>query len=290
MKKLKTWLVTIVALLCSTTVRAHDFGVDGIYYKITSDADLTVAVTYMGEDNSSAIYNGSVVIPEKVKYEDCTYTVTSIGDCAFLYCTDLIDITFPSSVKSIKNSAFYGCEGLTNITIPSSVETIESCAFQGTSLTNITIPNSVVSIGDWAFSYCNDLTDVTIPESVTNIGECAFYDCTSLPVEDNIRYAGAWAVEVTDKTLTRYTLRENTIGLIGTFSGCTSLVRITLPASLMYIGDYAFNNCGTLKSLVLPEGVINIGNHAFDNCNNLTSINIPSKVSSIGEYAFYDCN
>ena len=54
---------------------------------------------------------------------------------------------------------FEGCTNLTNITIPSSVTRIERDAFKGcTNLTSITIPNSVTSIGSLAFLQCTSLT------------------------------------------------------------------------------------------------------------------------------------
>lgn len=262
MKALKTWLMTIAVLLCSTTVRAYDFEVDGINYNITSDANLTVEVTDGG------VYTGIVVIPEYVTYDNKNYSVASIGVCAFSGCTELTHITIPNSVKSIKLGAFQGC----------------------TSLTNIIIPNSVTSIWESAFQDCTGLTNITIPNSVKSIEGGAFSGCTSLPVENNIRYADSWAVDVTDNTLSRYTLRENTIGLAGTFYNCTSLVRITLPSSLRYISDIAFENCNTLKSLTLPEGVSIIGYRAFYDCTSLSEINIPSGVTNIGMYAFYNCS
>ena len=109
-------------------------------------------------------------------------------------------------------------------------------------------------------------------------------------MENNIRYADTWAIGVTDNTLVRYTLRENTRGLVSTFSGCTSLARVTLPDSLIYVSDYAFSGCSSLNSLTLPDGVSTIGRRAFYNCTSLSDINIPSGVVSIGEYAFYDCS
>lgn len=41
--------------------------------------------------------------------------VTSIGDCAFYYCTSLESIEIPDSVTSIDASAFTGCTSLTTI-------------------------------------------------------------------------------------------------------------------------------------------------------------------------------
>ena len=137
MKRL--FLLFFSALLC-TAVSAHYFEVDGIYYDITSNSDLTVAVTYAGNSYNSAVYSGSVVIPEKVTYNGKEYSVTSIGYYAFQNCSGLTTVTIPNSVTSIGGSAFSGCSGLTSVTIP----------------------NSVTSIGNSAFSDCSGLTSVTI--------------------------------------------------------------------------------------------------------------------------------
>ena len=107
--------------------------------------------------------------------------VTSIGDSAFSYCSNLSSVTIPSSVTSIGNYAFDGCSSLPSITIPSSVTSIGDSAFSScSSLTNITIPSSVTSIGDWAFFGCSNLTSITIPSSVTSIGYWAFFGCSNL--------------------------------------------------------------------------------------------------------------
>ena len=39
-------VVATIALLCSVTASAYDFTVDGIYYNVTSEDDLTVEVTF----------------------------------------------------------------------------------------------------------------------------------------------------------------------------------------------------------------------------------------------------
>ena len=98
-----------VLLSLATTAHAHDFEVDSIYYNITSETDLTVAVTYRGDFFINDEYKGAVTIPQSVTYGSRTYSVTSIGNSAFSGCHGLSSVTIPNSVTSIGNYAFSGC-------------------------------------------------------------------------------------------------------------------------------------------------------------------------------------
>ena len=141
-----------LALLSTFFAFAHDFEVDGIYYKITSDTE--VSVTYRGTSyyQYSDEYTGDVIIPSTVSYNSVEYSVTTIGSSAFWGCIGLTSVTIPNSVTSIGSSAFSACSGLTSVTIG----------------------NSVTSIGEGAFWGCDGLTSVTIGNSVTSIGSSAF--------------------------------------------------------------------------------------------------------------------
>src|SRR5262249_44360757 len=57
------------------------------------------------------------------------YTVTNIGDSAFLDCTNLTNVTLPNSVTSIADYAFGVCYNLTNLTIGAGVTSIGYWAF-----------------------------------------------------------------------------------------------------------------------------------------------------------------
>lgn len=125
------------------------------------------------------LIDGKFVIPNGV---------TSIGDRAFKYASDLTSVIIPDSVTSIGECAFRACERLKNITIPNRVTSIADDAFLGCdSLTSITIPDSVMNIGDSTFAWCGSLTNVTIPNSVASIGKGIFSECNNL---QNINYGG----------------------------------------------------------------------------------------------------
>jgi hypothetical protein len=207
-------LITVSNSSTTKSIRVQQAGtsfeLEEILY--TALTDNTVAVTLKAYENG---YSGDITIPSEVEYQDVTYSVTSIGNNAFYYCSSLTSITIPASVTSIWGAVFQGCSSLTAITvedanpnyasvdgvlfnksktqiiqypagkagaytIPNSVTSI-GLAFQGCSnLAAITIPNSVTSIGQLAFNGCSSLTAITIPASVTSIGWGAFFNCSSL--------------------------------------------------------------------------------------------------------------
>ena len=71
----------------------------------------------------------------------------------------------------------------------------------------------------------------------------------------------------------------------GAFSGCGGLTSISLPNSVTYIGDHAFENSG-LTSITLHEGIGYIGAYSFAECKAITSVSFPDSVKHIGEGAF----
>ena len=237
---------------------------------------------------------GDLEIPSTIIENDTVYSVTRIGNGAFLYCEGLTSVTIPDSVTSIESAAFYGCSGLTSVTIPDSVTSIGDWAFSGCSgLTSVTIPDSVTSIGESAFSGCSGLTSVTIPDSVTSIGWYAFYGCsglTSVTIPDSVTSIGDWAFSGCSG-LTSVTIPDS-VTSIGdeVFHYCISLTSVTIPDSVTSIGDDAFEGCSSLTSVTIPDSVTSIGRYAFSGCSGLTSVTIPDSVTSIGRYAFSGCS
>ncbi len=292
MRTIKTWLIAIAALLCSITASAHDFEVDGIYYNIISHSDLTVEVTYKGSDEYSYSneYTGEVIIPTTIVHDENTYDVIGIGKRTFYNCGEMTMIEIPQSVTYIGEQAFYCCYSLTSITIPKNIKTIEHDTFRKCSgLTSIEIPEGVKSIGFYAFADCIRLTSVNIPKSVTSIGNNAF-DNTGWYNDsyDGILYLDDWLICNKGKSLTRLNIPEGTRGIADNafLDSQNSLSSVTIPGSVISIGERAFSGCSKLTSIVIPEGVAMIKERAFYNCSNLVSITFPESIEYVGKEAF----
>ena len=217
--------------------------------------------------------------------------VTSIGNGAFAYCSNLNSITLPAGLTSIGEHVFYGCSGLTSVTIPAGVTSIADGTFNGCSrLTSVTIPAGVTSIGYRAFYNCLSLISITLPSNLISIGQYAFYGCYSLA---SITIP-AGVTNIADDTFgSCFDLKSVTISngvkSIGNhvFYNCTSLESITLPASVTGIGKFTFYNCHSLTSITLPAGLTSIGDGLFSSCSSLASLELPAGVISIGSSAFH---
>ena len=219
--------------------------------------------------------------------------VTKIGRWAFYGCTLLESVSIGKGAsnmyldafencKSLKYvtintervcSVFKGCTSIESVILGNSVTEIGWSAFEGcTSLTSITIPDSVTEIGANAFKGCTSLANITIPDSVTNIRHSAFDNTAYYNNESNwdngVLYIGDFLVAI-KSDVKSISVKEGTKLIVcgNTFNdeniGFESLESITIPNSVLYIGEKAFFNCKKLKSVTIPESVINIGENAF---------------------------
>lgn len=144
-------------------------------------------VTYMGYRcffHCSRL--GSVMVPASANlgnspdaslkgYHLAMINYEASGHHAFADCYNLKTATIEDGVTTVTNGMFEYCSELVNLTIPASVKSIEPYAFRCCySLNSIDI-KEVESIGESAFRLCNNLKgDLILSNKVKKIGKLAF--------------------------------------------------------------------------------------------------------------------
>ena len=213
--------------------------------------------------------------------------VTTIGAYAFYY-MDATSVSLPGTLKIIGNHAFKYCQNLIEIAIPSSVTRIDEFAFTCcTNLMKINLPKGITKISDGTFNYCYALSSISIPGKVKTIGQQAFSACTSLTsvtIPNGVTSIGFQAFSYCDE-LTEVTIPASVKTISGqAFVGCGKLAKLSLPLfGLETIGNAAFEQCKSLTWFIVPFTVTSIGDGAFAWCEELINF-------AIGEYQYSNTN
>ncbi|NDW13181.1 leucine-rich repeat domain-containing protein [Bacteroides sp. 214] len=245
---------------------------------------------------------------------------TSIHTQAFYGCSSLTEVVLPPNLKEIVYSAFEA-SGIENITIPASVIYIQQGAFEGcsslksvyfeesdipltlrwaifsgcTSLTEIDLPDRIIAMVNYTFRGCTSLRRVHYPSSlhITSIPKYEFEGCLALeciPLTPYITSIGEAAfskcTSLTDIDLTGVNELQK-----GCFSGCSSLVNVLIPHSIINIPIELFSNCSSLLTLELHEDVISIETYVAARCSSLRAlISLATIPPSLGSNLLYNSN
>ena len=208
-------------------------------------------------------YPGYVIIPSTIERDGKTYTVTSIGDYAFWWCTLISEIIIPEGIITVGNNAFSSC----------------------TSLTEIIFPDSVISIGEKAFYQCSSLTSAYLGSGISEIGEDIFIYSPMLNEilvsENNTHYQ--------DKEGVLYS-KDGT--LLISYPRGKSDKSYTIPDEVTEIAANAFFRCDNLTQIIMPENITTIGDKAFYNFPSLNEIYFKSIAppTDLGENMFLGCS
>ena len=219
----------------------------------TSNGMLTTNVTTTKLDLGEATLNelnADIFIPSKEESYKCHYLA-------------LNDITFPKtkltseyseSTKQDENKMVLPAQLLSNITryiktvsIPKGYDRIADGAFSNESrqsvLENVNLPKGLTLIGKNAFQDCNQIKSIELNEGLENIGESAFSGTTL----ETVKFPSSLKI-INDCA----------------FANC-HIYNLKFNAGLKYIGNSAFalSNEHTEEVLEIPASVIYIGPYAF---------------------------
>ena len=204
-----------------------------------------------------------------------------------------------------KQSSFSAAgAGVNTVTIDVDAEIILGSAFAGGIKTDsVTIGDNVKIISASAFSLINGPASVTIGINVETIGSSAFQGNSSdsneyVSVINNstgLRYIGNNAFANQD--MSSFVFNEGLTGIgLSAFQTCKFIEEITLPDSLIDLGNDAFKNCDLVAGTIqIGTGIKTMGDRAFDSQITALDLNATgilikgTNITSIGSDCFGGC-
>lgn len=157
-----------VGLDYGETVQATPAPVDtSAYYRYKIRNGGAVITSYLGQEST-------VVIPSSLG----GYPVRAIGEDAFSSCYSAERVIVPEGVTELENVSFRYCTALLEIQLPSTLRRIgENAFYRCERLEEIEIPEGVTEIGNKAFRGCLQLRRATLPQSLKTIPWYTFFEC-----------------------------------------------------------------------------------------------------------------
>lgn len=227
--------------------------VRGILYP-TSNGMFTTNVTTTKLDLGEATLNelnADIFIPSQDESYKCHQL--ALNDITFP--KTKLTLVFSESTKQDENKMVLPAQLLSNITryiktvsIPEGYDRIEDGAFSNENkqsvLENVNLPNGLTLIGKNAFQNCNYIKSIELNEGLENIGDSAFFGTTL----GTVKFPSSLKI-INDCA----------------FANC-HIYNLKFNAGLKYIGNSAFalSNEHTEEVLEIPASVIYIGPYAFN--------------------------
>ena len=183
MKKTFTLLIALLTLTVSAWATVTQQQIGSFYYELDDENHTATLIKDPNAANEWVSYSvsGDLVIPGTVNDGVDDYTVTTIGEKAFIN-GNMSSIVIEEGVVNIAENAFLFCSNyLTKATLPSTVESIGNYAFQSSGLTKITInATTPPTLGYDVFENVSSLAHIYVPSASVNAYKTAWSDHASI--------------------------------------------------------------------------------------------------------------
>ena len=127
---------------------------------------------------------------------------------------------------------------------------------------------------------CTNLSHIKVPRTITSFGYNVFADCPKLTKV---------GVGITDGIELESNITEIPALM---FYGCTNITEVTIPDTVINIGQAAFYKCN-ITEIRIPDSVEKLNGSTsgvFQECANLENVELGANVVFLGNKTFYNCS
>ena len=265
--------VAYAATESRTAYTAEEFKItqDGVTYSCETTDKGTAEIKGIVADDSVT----AVSVPGSIEHGGQTYKVTEFRFSSDIVAKNVEQLTLPDTLEKMSGGGFHFRKfaKLKELHIPGSIKNFDCPLPNSSSLEKLYFDEGVEEISaNSMVNGCSSLSEIDLPSTLKMIsGTGAFRGATALT---SIEFPKDVAFDDT---------------IVGVFQDCTSLTRVSLPASVTKIPSYMFDGCTSLTSVTALSEIESIGDGAFQNCSSLTGIDFPGTLKSIGSSAFRGC-
>ncbi len=259
------------------------------------DSSIYTSKWYEGLADGTELYCGSVFLGCKGKKYPSKLTVrpgTKMVRIEKDGMGGVNELILPDGLESL--SITEGCGSITKLTVPESVHYIDLRGLAH--LTDLKLPTTAV-LEESCFSGCYQIKNLTIPKGNTtlkglSVGRTAHVVLPDdvLEVRGPISNGDPYRYNNKDgnSNLKSIDLKNVRILTGGALSDCVALESVTLPDSLITLGNGVFSGCARLRSVKGGKNVRQIGDGCFGACTTLTDFGeLEKNVTRVGSGAFF---
>ena len=212
---------------------------------------------------------------ESVQEIVCPDSVETIGSCAFRLCPNLRSVMLPRKVQDFSSSWLRGCDRLVRLVLPGALNKIDLSVFERKSLRVLAVGSDLYEIEPGSFQ--NSMLEEF---SIDRENPYITTDGTGVYSSDGkVLIAMARPVE-------SYDVKDGCVAIAKKACyGIESLREITLPESVVELGDFAFSHTG-LRSFNAPKSLKKISEKVFYYCRELERVTLNDGLQSIADSAF----
>lgn len=222
-------------------------------------------------------------------------SVDSIGDNAFLGCTNITKVT-AHDIASWCRISFGNTQILQNgsiIFLSNPVCVSQNLYIGNNQLTELVIPEGVSEIGHTAFERCLGITKVSFPSTLRKVGADAFFDCTDIMTVNITSLQDYCSIDFGNpgaNPFQDYMMNRAFTWLLINGQYLRDLEVLHIPNGTTEVKANSFAKVDNTQSVIIPASVNKIGAYAFyTSVRSLYTVYIDGHIDEMGEYAFGNC-